>query len=119
LRCKISFSEESHRDLVYMVYREEMVVMMNTVVMMNMVVMVETVGISFKVAIGKYVQYSLPPGPRAWDQSQGAGGWSRRNGSSGPGPRVFDIAPFQGKGGSPNDYFMQFITLLDPNRNTL
>ena len=48
-----------------------------------------------------YVRYSPGPGPRAWDRSQGASGRSQRNGSSGPGPRVFDIAPFLGKGGLP------------------
>ena len=55
----------------------------------------------FWLGTSKYVRYSPGPGPRAWDRSQGVSGRSQRNGSSGPGPRVFDIAPFLGKGGLP------------------
>ena len=44
------------------------------------------------------VQDSPGPAHRAWDRSQGASGRSQRNGYSGPGPRVFDIAPFQSRG---------------------
>ena len=43
--------------------------------------------------------------------SQGVSGRSQRNGSSGPGSRVFEIAPFLGN--------LPFITLLKPNGDIL
>ena len=55
------------------------------------------VAIILGVMLGLYICAVLPrPGPRAWEWSQGASGRSQRNGSSGPGPRVFDIAPILG-----------------------
>ena len=37
------------------------------------------------------MRFSLCPGPRAWDRSQGVSGRSHMNGSSGPSSRVFDV----------------------------